>query len=392
MGIKLKHGLVILFGSLLMLNTFPTGAIVRDEGTIGSTAQDFERGTMIWRADTGDIYALADDGQAWSFAAVAYGSLPMRIAQGTATRGRDYPTNGFLRVWANYPDVRNALGWATTPEIGFLMPVVSDTDTGHVYLKRNEGLVYQLNLDATWNILSNMPETAIAAPFPISIGTFDVTPDYGAEAGDYLQISWEIYGPADGVLVEISQTISPHSTPPILSFYPIDTSSVRIQIPTGFIDDVRVAVSAVTLSGDPYYTHDTLDLIIDVQPSGEAQTVYAAYQHYDNGFMIWRSDTGNVYIGMEDGRVERYGFYADYAGPPTDLGVPTNRYVPVNAFGKIWWTGDRVRARLGWATTAEVGYDMTIETLAARIQAFSLPNGTIIHIDESRHGLSWREG
>lgn len=96
------------------------------ENSPGATFQSFERGFMIWRADTLDIYVFLDFGRLGTgggrvsvFPHSAYSSLPPNPYQAVPL-GRVRPEFGFGQVWGNTPAVREALGWATRPEQGYL--------------------------------------------------------------------------------------------------------------------------------------------------------------------------------------------------------------------------------------------------------------------------------
>ncbi|MEP0764243.1 MAG: hypothetical protein HRF48_16045 [Chloroflexota bacterium] len=96
------------------------------ENSPGATFQSFERGFMIWRADTLDIYVFLDfgrlgvgGGRVSVFPHSAYSTLPPNPYQAVPP-GRVRPEFGFGQVWGNTPAVREALGWATRSEQGYL--------------------------------------------------------------------------------------------------------------------------------------------------------------------------------------------------------------------------------------------------------------------------------
>lgn len=96
-----------------------------DEHITGTTFQSFDRGFMIWRADTLDIYVFLDFGRLGTsggrftvFPHSAYSILPPNPYQ-AVPMGRVRPVNGFGQVWGNTSAVREALGWATRYEKGY---------------------------------------------------------------------------------------------------------------------------------------------------------------------------------------------------------------------------------------------------------------------------------
>ncbi len=97
------------------------------ENNPGATFQQFERGFMIWRADTNDIYVLYNarnsgtngGGSYTIYSGGEYVGLPENPISNVPA-GRIRPENGFGKVWGNIPQVRNQIGWATLAETGYL--------------------------------------------------------------------------------------------------------------------------------------------------------------------------------------------------------------------------------------------------------------------------------
>jgi hypothetical protein len=89
---------------------------------VGATMEYFERGFMIWRGDTGLItvyYGNGTSGNYQTFPIWSYALLPDNPITTVPPSGLFKPIFGFGKVWGNYPNVRNALGWARTPEQGY---------------------------------------------------------------------------------------------------------------------------------------------------------------------------------------------------------------------------------------------------------------------------------
>ncbi|MBE0689214.1 MAG: LysM peptidoglycan-binding domain-containing protein, partial [Anaerolineae bacterium] len=106
------------------LTVSPSATFTGSEPSIGTTFQMFEGGFMLWRADTSDIWVFfslgGDSGEIAVIPNVIYGLLPINRVL-TPPPGRIRPDNGFGRVWSNFTEVRQRLGWATTGEQGYLM-------------------------------------------------------------------------------------------------------------------------------------------------------------------------------------------------------------------------------------------------------------------------------
>lgn len=119
----------------------------------------------------------------------------------------------------------------------------------------------------------------------------------------------------------------------------------------------------------------------------QAQTydVYMAYQTYDNGFMVWRSDTGAIYAfynntGLRYVSLPSYGNLPD--NPVTDA-TPPNHIRPIRGFGKVWGNFADIRTALGWATSAEQGYTSNVSIVPNTNQTtFTLPDGARVLISD----------
>ncbi len=122
----------------------------------------------------------------------------------------------------------------------------------------------------------------------------------------------------------------------------------------------------------------------NAQPTNSIN-VYAAFQNYENGFMIWRSDTNKIYVfyrNFTDG-----GTYAEFPetayatlpdNPVTDP-TPNGLVRPVRGFGRVWGNFSEVQANLGWATTPESGYNATLYTIPNTL-FIALPNASFISL------------
>ncbi len=125
------------------------------------TSQQFDGGRMYYRADTGHIWVLYSSGQVANFPSSSYTYLPDNPFFNPPA-GHIRPIFGFGKVWGGYTDVRNRLGWATTHEIGFYSPIVSQG--GLTYLTEIDGKIVQMNANSTWQYVSGIPQPPPNAP------------------------------------------------------------------------------------------------------------------------------------------------------------------------------------------------------------------------------------
>jgi len=88
-----------------------------------------------------------------------------------------------------------------------------------------------------------------------------------------------------------------------------------------------------------------------------AQPVYAAWEPFEGGIMLWFADTRQIYVLFNEGR--RVQTFADpYTNQPDPtMTPPLFRNVPVRGFGQIWLQLGGPDGSLGWAREPEFGFD-----------------------------------
>lgn len=97
-------------------------ATIPEEPVLPAAQQHFQRGYMFWRGDTRTIYvfllnAPRDQYGTWLEVKdtwVEGEAVP--TVQGGAPDGAYVPVRGFGKIWANNPDLREKIGYATEPE------------------------------------------------------------------------------------------------------------------------------------------------------------------------------------------------------------------------------------------------------------------------------------
>ena len=101
-------------------------------------------------------------------------------------------------------------------------------------------------------------------------------------------------------------------------------------------------------------------------PITPTNQVYAAWQPFEKGVMIWWSDLDQIWVLINptdnnpDGQAYIYednwnGSSVNNTGAP-----PNDRYAPIRGFGFIWDTylgGPVSSNQLGWAYSREIGFD-----------------------------------
>ncbi len=93
-------------------------------------------------------------------------------------------------------------------------------------------------------------------------------------------------------------------------------------------------------------------------PEQPPLAVFGVWQPFEGGAMIWFSDTQEIYVMTNaDGRVRIYRDVYIEGQPDPGQQAPEGRFTPVRGFGQIWDRLGGENGHLGWALSAEVGYD-----------------------------------
>lgn len=92
-------------------------------------------------------------------------------------------------------------------------------------------------------------------------------------------------------------------------------------------------------------------------PEEPARTVFAVFQPFERGALIWFSDTAQIYMLTADNRLRAYqDTFIEGMPDPADE-APEGLLTPVRGFGQLWSTLGGPNGMLGWATAPEQGFD-----------------------------------
>jgi serine/threonine-protein kinase len=115
--------------------------------------------------------------------------------------------------------------------------------------------------------------------------------------------------------------------------------------------------------------------------------VTSAYETFERGFMLWRSDNDGHYAVYGDGTFDRFVFPS--AEPPEFACVEAAQLGrPQRGFSKVWCENPSVRERLGNAVVDEVGNDRPIQTFEQGFMVFIPERGQIYAL---RNGGAWEK-
>ena len=92
-------------------------------------------------------------------------------------------------------------------------------------------------------------------------------------------------------------------------------------------------------------------------PDDPARTVFGVWQPFEGGVMLWFSDVKQIFVMTHDGRLHIYADQYVEGQPEPDAQAPSGRFTPVRGFGQLWDALGGADSPLGWALSAEVGYD-----------------------------------
>lgn len=97
-------------------------------------------------------------------------------------------------------------------------------------------------------------------------------------------------------------------------------------------------------------------------PVGSAQIIWAAWQPFEGGAMLWRNDRDQVTVFYQGAGWSTLPDQWDQVSPPPQRGAPpAGRQVPIRGFGWVWGTRDEVFNGLGWATDEEKGVCILVQ-------------------------------
>lgn len=118
----------------------------------------------------------------------------------------------------------------------------------------------------------------------------------------------------------------------------------------------------------------------DTQISTEVAT-----QSFQDGTMLWRKDTREIYVLYNSGFLGRaLDTWAGEALPQET--PPSGLQQPQLGFGKAWLDNPAIRQALGWASSSEIHYQSFIETVT---NAYPGPSDDFLYVTLSTGQVIW---
>lgn len=232
-------------------------------------------------------------------------------------------------------------------------------------------------------------EVAILAP--LQILSFTAYPD-PVERGGMVTLAWDAPGVVDVGITRLSEEGDIFLMTEALGLPA--TGSITLQVPENYVESIKYYLGARDVNGALYQAYVTVGIIcrygVHIAPRCPLtqDSIWAAYESFERGHMVWRGDTHEIYVLYDDGAYE---YYEDtwQEGEPINIPStpPAGLFAPVRGFGNLYANHPRVQGRLGWATAVEVGYTMTVETIpggSGRYPGtstfFTLPDNRVVNL------------
>jgi hypothetical protein len=403
-------------------------------GTTDAAVQYFERGLMIWREDTGMIVAFGYDGTALSYPLHRYTALPDNPQIMPLRTDPTRPILGMGKVWGNFAEVRRLLGMPIEAERAYSARYAALSGRQGYLLQDPNGQMLQVYPNNTWayadsSVITETGTNSFGAWIPATFQPFENgLMIWNGETGDvYVYVgsqngSLSVYNARSYGELPINASLPPAGYySPIMGFGRVwaNLGSYRTLLGWGLASeqsyqmllalDGRGIVTSITLpdqrritrNNDGSYTLPAGLLFQRPRPTAAYPTpertpvilsssmVAMAIQCFEYGFMIWRADTGMVYVLIRRTSIPDTGYvYAipqsSYvtSAPATNPTVPPNRIMPVSAFAQTWWYTFDIRQEIGWGTQAEQGYTGTVTTyLETNVTYLGIPSGGSVSVN-----------
>ena len=202
-------------------------------------------------------------------------------------------------------------------------------------------------------------------PTTSNIATFTASPDL-VNPGAAVTLAWEVRGVGG---VAIDRVVPGHEAETVVNAQsPQGTATVYLP------DYAAYNANFVLRSGDE---QATVGVQVNCQltfffgqadgcPTRNVFDASATYQAFENGYMVWRADTNEIYVHYSDSSAA-YFLEASYAGfedAVLEEMPPLDRFAPESGFGKVWANAPGVREKLGWALAPEQSYQVRIQPVA----------------------------
>jgi hypothetical protein len=225
----------------------------------------------------------------------------------------------------------------------------------------------------------------------LRVYSFTASPD-PIQRGGEVTLSWSAPGAASAGITRLSPEGDIFLTSEAVDLP--DSGSITLTVPEYYPTSVKYYLGARDAHGVLRMAYVTVGIICPFE-SYLARAcpltqdyVWAAYEPFERGYMVWRSDRLEIYVLYSDGSYETFEDTWQ-EGEPIDLpgSPPDGLYGPVRGFGHLWAGHAHIQERLGWAMAEESGYTMQVETThggsgryPGRTSYLTIPGGRVVNL------------
>ncbi len=247
---------------------------------------------------------------------------------------------------------------------------------------------------AAMRVFPRLSADATATPLqrdetPSAVGALLATRTPGGDGGDQIELEGVEEAILEAIAEEIGRTkvpptpVVPTSTPrPLPTFSPTPTPTGTPRLSTG------VCALPVDANFPQLSSRDQLGCAIT--PPG--RIVWAAWEPFEHGSMLWRSDTDQAYFFTNDGRWQPIDERWDGKPLRSRGDAPPGLVTPDRGFGYVWGESDEIFASLGWATDQEKGICIHVQDFEYGFVVLSsdAPGCTDDNLYNQATSSSWR--
>jgi len=258
-------------------------------------------------------------------------------------------------TWQQLQDERLVgLTWNHLLTSAALSPVLND-DTYRILIGTQAGEIWQedpatlrwVEADAELSQGTTLP-TPDGTPAPVATATLA-----GAAATSTPVISTS---------VDSTPVIStPAGSTPTTDHRPPATEAT--DTPSPLVPSPLTPVPPTGLWGSRWAASTELQQALGLALSAEPAGIPAAYQFFEKGTMVWRSDTGMIYAILNDGTWKAYPdtFVEGEMERDPNIYTPGELLQPERGFGKVWREHEELLEAIGWARAEEQGVTAQVQ-------------------------------
>lgn len=272
-----------------------------------------------------------------------------------------YRTTDRGASWHRLDDARlTDLTWERLLTAATLSPVLGD-GAYRLLLGTANGNIWQEDPQTlTWVDPGSVPAApaqvpaATPAPVPTATLTADDAAAARATAVSDAQSQAAVLPSAETATAVTPTATTPTATTPT-------TVAPATAAPT--TDPPTTAVAPEGLWGSRWAGDAALQEALGLALTREPQGIPAAYQFFEKGTMVWRSDTGKIYAILNDGTWQAYPdtFVEGEMERDPNIYTPGELLQPERGFGKVWREHASLKDTIGWGRAEEQGVTAQVQ-------------------------------